>query len=152
MEYFHKSSSHVQVHAEDIIFHKVEKLLNMKFERNKKIYLADNAFTYMQPDFYSEEHNIIGEIFSHIGKPKKAQDNKIANDILKMLLLEKVTKNQYRKIIVVCDISEKKKLEGKSILAESIRQFDIEILFVAIEDDLQQEILEAQELQKMMNV
>ena len=152
MEYFHKSSSHVQVHAEDIIFHKVEKLLNMKFERNKKIYLADNAFTYMQPDFYSEEHNIIGEIFSHIGKPKKAQDNKIANDILKMLLLEKVTKKQYRKIIVVCDISEKKKLEGKSILAESIRQFDIEILFVAIEDDLQQEILEAQELQKMMNV
>ena len=121
-EKVHKSSAHVQTQAEEVIFHKVEKLLNIKLEKNKKIYLADNAFTYMQPDLYSEENLVVGEIFAHIGKPKKAQDNKIANDILKMLLLEKTTGNQYRKIIVVCDLSEKKKLEGKSILAESIRR------------------------------
>lgn len=82
----HKSSSHVQMQAEDILFCKVEDILSIKLEKNKKLYLADNAFTYIQPDFYSEESNFIGEIFAHIGKPKKAQDNKIANDILKMLL------------------------------------------------------------------
>jgi len=142
----------VQMQAEEIICRKVEELLNIRFERNKQIYLADNAFTYMQPDFYSAEHFIVGEIFAHIGKPKKAQDNKIANDILKMLLLDKVTGKHHRKIIVVCDTSEKKKLEGKSVLAESIRQFNIEIMYVEIDAETQKEIIAAQELQKMTNI
>ena len=147
----HKSSSHVQVKAEDVIFAKVEELLDIKLEKNKKIYLADNAFTYMQPDFISDENLVIGEIFAHIGKPKKAQDNKIANDILKMLLLEKVTGKQYRKLIVVCDESEMKKLKGQSLLAESIRRFGVEIIQIEIENDLREQILEAQNTQKMIN-
>ncbi len=152
MENLHKSSSHIQAKAEEVIFSQIEILFNIRFEKNKKLYLADNAFTYMQPDFYSEEQLIVGEIFAHIGKPKKAQDNKVANDILKMLLLEKTTGKQYRKIIVVCDTTEKKKLEGKSVLAESIRQFGIEILYVEIDTNMKQQIMDAQELQKMTNV
>ena len=147
-----KSSSIEQMQAEDIIFALTEKMLGATLEKNKKIFLADNAFTYMQPDLYSEDKYIVGEIFAHIGKPKKAQDNKIANDILKMLLLEKITGKQYRKIIVVCDLSEKKKLEGQSVLAESIRQFGIEILYIEISEDIRNQILNAQELQKMTNV
>ena len=152
MDSSHKSSSHVQRQAEDVIFQKVQELLYTELERNKKIYLADNAFTYMQPDFYSEEHRIVGEIFAHIGKPKKAQDNKIANDTLKMLLLERATGVQYRKILVVCDVAEKKKLEGQSVLAESIRQFGVEVMYIEIDADMQKQILAAQELQKMTNV
>ena len=151
MENTHKSSSHVQMQAENVIFQKVEEQLGSKLERNKKIYLADNAFTYMQPDFYSDEHCVVGEIFAHIGKPKKAQDNKIANDILKMLLLEKITGKQYRKILVVCDEAEKKKLEGQSVLAESIRQFHVEIMHIEIDEGTKMQILAAQELQKMTN-
>ena len=152
MDNLHKSSSHIQAKAEEVIFSQIEKLFNIRFEKNKKLYLADNAFTYMQPDFYSEEQLIVGEIFAHIGKPKKAQDNKVANDILKMLLLEKTTGKQYRKIIVVCDTTEKKKLEGKSVLAESIRQFGIEILYIEIDTNMKQQIMDAQELQKKTNV
>ena len=149
---FHKSSSHIQMQAEDMIFHKVEHILGMKLEKNKKLYLADNAFTYIQPDFYSEADNVIGEIFAHIGKPKKAQDNKIANDILKMLLLEKITGRQFRKIIAVCDDLERKKLQGQSVLAESIRQFGIEVMYIEIEDYMRNQIMEAQEMQKMTNI
>ena len=152
MDNLHKSSSHIQAKAEEVIFSQIEKLFNIRFEKNKKLYLADNAFTYMQPDFYSEEQLIVGEIFAHIGKPKKAQDNKVANDILKMLLLEKITGKQYRKIVVLCDTTEKKKLEGKSVLAESIRQFGIEILYIEIDTNMKQQIMDAQELQKMTNV
>ena len=148
---FHKSSSHIQMQAEDMIFHKVEHILGMKLEKNKKLYLTDNAFTYIQPDFYSEADNVIGEIFAHIGKPKKAQDNKIANDILKMLLLEKTTGRQFRKIIAVCDDLERKKLQGQSVLAESIRQFGIEIIKIEIDDTLRNMILNAQKRQKMIN-
>lgn len=42
----HKSSSHVQMQAEDILFYKVEDMLSTKLEKNKKLYLSDNAFTY----------------------------------------------------------------------------------------------------------
>lgn len=148
----HKSSSHVQMQAEELIFQKVEDVLNIKLEKNRKIYLADNAFTYIQPDFYSEECKIIGEIFAHIGKPKKAQDNKIANDVLKMLLLEKITGQQYRKMLVVCDAAEQKKLHGQSALAESIRQFSVEIMYIELEDNMREQIIKAQELQKMTNI
>ena len=80
----HKSSSEEQMIAEQYIFKAVEKRLQINLDDDRKIYLADNPFTYIQPDFYSEDYCIVGEIFSHIGKPKKAQNNKIANDILKI--------------------------------------------------------------------
>ena len=151
MANLHKSSAHVQMQVEELIFHKVEDLLGVTLHKNKKIFLADNAFTYIQPDFYSEEDCIIGEIFAHIGKPKKAQDNKIANDILKMLLLEKITNKQYRKMIVVCDEAEQKKLQGLSALAESIRLFGIEIMCIDLDKNTRNQIIDAQKLQKMVN-
>ena len=69
-----------------------------------------------------------------------------------MILLEKVTGKEYRKIIAICDLEEKKRLEGNSILAESIRQFGIELLYVGVEEELRKQIIEAQEIQKMTNV
>lgn len=151
MDNTYKSSSLEQQETEKHIFRIVEEILGVKLENNKKIFLADNSFTYIQPDFYSETELIIGEIFAHIGKPKKAQDNKIANDILKMLLLEKITGKHFRKIIVVCDEEEQKKLQGLSALAESIRQFEIEIMKIEIDNDLRNMILNAQKRQKMIN-
>lgn len=43
MTELHKSSSHVQMLAEDIIFQEVEKILDTKFEKNKKLYMANNS-------------------------------------------------------------------------------------------------------------
>ena len=151
MENNYKSSSHVQRQAEAIIFQKVMEQLHINLESNPKIYIGNNGSTYIQPDFYSAEHCVVGEIFAHIGKPKKAQDNKIANDILKMLLLQEATGRLYRKILVVCDLTEKEHLEGKSVLAESIRRFGVEILYIELADEIQKQILQAQELQKMTN-
>ena len=115
MENKHKSSSHVQQQAEDVLFDKLKELLNVEVEKNPKILLSNQGFTYIRPDFYSAEHCVVGEIFAHIGKPKKAQDNKIANDILKMLLLEKVKGKQHRKIIVVCDDTEKRRWKANQL-------------------------------------
>ena len=83
--------------------------------------------------------------------PKKAQNNKIANDILKMLLLDKISKTVHRKILVVCDKEELKALQGQSALSESIRQFGIEVLLVEIDDKIKQQIMDAQDRQKMIN-
>lgn len=148
----YKSNTLEQQEAEKCIFELVKQILNVSLEANKQIFLANNKHTYIQPDFYSESDRIVGEIFAHIGKPKKAQDNKIANDILKMLLLEKITGHQYRKIIVVCDEAEEEKLKGSSALAESIRQFEIEIIRVELDEDTRLNILKAQKRQVMINI
>ena len=148
MERSEQSNSFEQQMAEQIIFEKVQNWLNKNLKENAKILVGK---TYMQPDFYSKEDGIIGEIFAHIGKPKKGQDNKIANDILKMLLLEKLEKRTYRKIIVVCDEHEMKKITGTSVLAECIRQFDIEVKMINIETDLRTMLIAAQKRQRMTN-
>lgn len=148
MERSEQSNSFEQQMAEQIIFEKVQNWLNKNLKENAKILVGK---TYMQPDFYSKEDGIIGEIFAHIGKPKKGQDNKIANDILKMLLLEKLEKRTYRKIIVVCDEQEMKKITGTSVLAECIRQFDIEVKMINIETDLRTMLIAAQKRQRMIN-
>ncbi len=142
------SNSTEQQMAERILFEKVRQWLNQDIKANEKIPIGA---TFMQPDFYSRENAIIGEIFSHIGKPKKAQDNKIANDILKMLLLEKLEHKTYRKIIVVCDEKERMHLEGSSVLSECIHQFGIEIKLIEIDDDLRNMLISAQRRQQMVN-
>ena len=70
---------------------------------------------------------------------------------MKMLLLDRITGKTYRKIIVVCDEIEWKKLNGKSVLAETIRQFGIETIKIEIEDEMRNTILEAQKRQTMVN-
>ena len=146
-----KSSSIEQVKAEDIIFSLVERKLGVVLEKNPILYFSNNKYSYIQPDFYSAQEQIVGEIFAHVGKPKKAQNNKIANDILKMLLLDKISKITHRKILFVCDQEELKALQGQSTLSESIRQFGIEVLFIELDKKIKQQILNAQDRQKMTN-
>ena len=148
----YKSSSAEKVEAEQIICKKVEEILGIKFEKNKPIFLANNAYTYIQPDFYSEEESIVGEIFSHIGKYKGSQPRKIANDILKMVLLDKVKNKTHKKLFVVCRDEEKNVLENSSSwLSECIRQFDVEVIKVDIPDIIKEQVLAAQKRQIMIN-
>ena len=133
--------------GEDEIFCLVEDWLGCKVSRNPKIKMNNNDKVHIEPDFYSEEHSIIGEIFAHIGENKRGQSTKIANDILKMLLIEKDRCKSYRKIIVVCDEQEERTLSGKSALAESIRQFGIELKRVEISNELRETILSVFEVE-----
>ena len=147
----HKSSSREQQDAEAYLFCEMQKKLDVPLEKNKILYLTEDHSSYIQPDFFSAEHHVIGEIFAHIGKPKKAQDNKIANDILKMLLYEKKQNIDFRKIIVVCDREEARKLRGKSALAVSISTFGIELFHIELPEEKRQAVLEAQKRQQMIN-
>lgn len=45
----------------------------------------------------------------------------------------------------------KKKLKGESMLAECIRQFDIEVIMINIESDLRDALIAAQKRQRMVN-
>ena len=151
MSNFYKSNSVEQVLAGDYLFTKIQSHLGVKLESNARVYLNDSHKSYIEPDFYSEEFRIIGEIFAHIGSLKVGQKHKIANDILKMVLLEQATGKRYHKMIVTCDPEIVKYLNGYSYIAESVRQFDIEIISFTLSDDMIASIASAQKRQKMVN-
>jgi len=144
-----KSSSHEQREIERYAFAEMEKMLQVPLQSNPKVFLAEGV--HIEPDFYSEEEKIVGEIFAHHGKTKGGQNHKVAQDILKMLLLEKMQGITYRKYLVVCDKDMEKVLTGKSALAESIRQYDIKLICVELPKELRNKILEAQNRQVMIN-
>ena len=146
------SNSDMQQQAERIIFEHVRSWLGIQdLERNPTILLTDAPYPRIEPDFYSKKHRIVGEIFAHVGAPKRGQHNKISNDILKMLLLDKMTGKTHRKIIVVCDEKEEESLRGKSALAECIRQFAIELRRIDLDAEIRSRIILAQEQQVMIN-
>ena len=149
MQSTHKSSSIEQMSAEEYVFSVIQKELCVGLEKNPKINVAGK--TYIQPDFYSEENRIIGEIFAHIGSLKVGQKHKIAHDILKMLLLEKATGETFRKMIVVCDKEVHRALRGYSALAESFTQFGVELRCVELDEGRRREVLAAQKRQVMVN-
>ena len=144
-----KSSSHEQQNAEVYIASMVEKWLGCPVERNAKVVLSDGV--HIEPDLYSEKERVICEIFAHIGSLKIGQQHKISQDILKMLLLEKSKNTTYRKVIVVVDDKVEKYLNGRSFIAESIRQFGIEIKRIKLSEELYAMISNAQARQTMIN-
>lgn len=147
----HKSLSTEQMNAEAHLFSLVEDHLCVKLKQNHRVYLRQDRKTFIQPDFYSKESRIIGEIYAHVGTPKVGQRHKISNDILKMILFERSTGVVFRKILVICDHEMEVFLTGSSFIAESIRQFGIEILCMELEQTMIGHICEAQKRQRMTN-
>lgn len=144
-----KSKSDEQQKAEIIIGNRVEKELSCPLKRNEKVVLSEGI--YIVPDLYSEKDRIVGEIFAHIGSLKVGQQHKISQDILKMLLLEKTKGVKYRKVLVIIDDKIEEYLRGKSFIAESIRQFGIEVKKVDLSHEIYEKIVSAQRQQVMVN-
>ena len=145
-----KSDSSEQQEAEVYIAMTVEEWLGCTVERNVKVYLSDGV--HIEPDLYSEKDKIICEIYAHIGEMKVGQRHKVAQDILKMLLLEKSKRQIFRKIIVVTDERVEKYLNGQSFIAESIREFGIEVKRISVSQEVYNKISSAQKRQIMVNI
>lgn len=144
-----KSKSDEQQKAEIIIGDRVEEYLACPLKRNERVVLAEGV--HIVPDLYSEQDRIVGEIFAHIGSLKVGQQHKISQDILKMLLLEKIKGAKYRKMIIIVDEKIEEYLKGKSFIAESIRQFGMEIKKIDLSDENYEKIMNAQKRQVMVN-
>lgn len=144
-----KSKSDEQQKAEISIGNCVEKELSCPLKRNERVVLAEGV--HIVPDLYSEKDRIVGEVFAHIGSLKVGQQHKISQDILKMLLLEKIKGVKYRKMLVIVDDTIEEYLKGKSFIAESIRQFGIEIRKIDLPDEIYEIVSKAQRRQVMVN-
>ena len=144
-----RSNSEEQRSIENYVIREIERILGFPLERNVSVQLADSI--YINPDFYSNDQTIVGEIYAHVGTLKVGQQRKISQDILKLLLLDKSKDMSYRKIITIVDDTVEKYLKGKSFIAESIRQFGIEIIRINLPDELYCKIQNAQSRQNLIN-
>lgn len=144
MEKYCNSSSEYQCELEKQLFKETQKRLGIKLQANPDLLIHSDPAVSIVPDFYSHEHCIIGEIHAHAGKLKGGQPDKIASDVLKMLLHDKAMGCTFQKYIVVCSKEEHQQLTGTSALAEAIRQFDIRIMLIPLEEK------EYEELQAVM--
>lgn len=139
-----ESSSVEQQEAEKSIRGEISALLKVPVEWNKKIAISEGVS--IEPDVYSDA-GIIGEIYAHIGQLKSGQQKKISQDILKMLLLEKVRDQTFDKYIFVIDEEVEEYLKGKSFIAKSVEQFEIRVHRVDISEEMRCNVLAAQKRQ-----
>ena len=95
-----------------------------------------------------DDSPVLCEIYSRIGKMKVAQHNKTAKDILKMLLIEKLSGKQFRKIIVFAIKEAAQPFnEGESWYSKLKDKFSIEIIIIKIPETLGTSLTEAQKRQ-----
>ena len=140
--------STVQQTMEQRIIGRLEEQLGLSgFESNPSLPLPGEPGVRIRPDFYSEQHKIIGEIHSHLGKLKPAQQKKVAADILKLHLFD--PENEYRKIYAVCDEEEKKQLKGNGWLPAAIRLFKIEVMLIDLTEQERNDLRAAMRRQNM---
>ena len=147
------SKSDVQVDLENYIIKRVREILgNIEISSSPTIILNADNKSIICPDFFSEKEKIIGEIHAHEGRLKSSQQDKIASDILKMILYEKTSGLSYTKYIVVCGKEEYEQLNGKSYLAEAIREYGIILLYVEIPEEARMQLKETMLKQDLFKV
>ena len=140
----HPSDSSEQIQAQKEILLLINQGNNLNLA-SKKILLNDTLF---QVDGYSEDPPTLCEIYSRIGKMKVSQHNKIAKDVLKMLLIEKLKDQQFRKIIAFADEKAAQPFtNGESWYSKIKYNFGIEIFIVQIPDDLRNNLIQTQKRQ-----
>lgn len=125
---YSNSNSDVQLGIEKVLIKMFEEKHEITgLENDSFLYFKGNANTKIKPDIYSEERCIIGEVYSHIGKLKPSQMDKISADILKMILFEEDSGKTYDKYYVICDKEVKKCMFGNAVVSNAIRMHKLHV-------------------------
>lgn len=96
-------------------------------------------------DGYDPDTRSLCEVYAHIGPLKGSQPDKIASDILKMLLVENDLGGRWHKIYCFADEAAAEKLKGDSWLACVARQFAVEPETVDLPEDTRHSVLNSRQ-------
>lgn len=105
----------------------------------------------VQIDGYNAEAKIASEIYCRVGALKGSQPDKIASDILKLVLVEKELGGQWQKIICFVDDEAASVLSRASWLSVVAADLGVHCRVAPLSDEMKQKILGAQNRQKMVN-
>jgi hypothetical protein len=144
----HPSDSSEQQAIERVILEALKKDLDCRFSRLPvDIGLRNGPLL----DGFDPEKRILCEVYARVGQLKGSQPDKVASDMLKMLLVERRLGGEWRKILCFTDEVAARTVQGKSWLAETARAFDFEIRIVGLTADQRRLIEAAQKRQVMVN-
>lgn len=144
----HPSDSSEQQSVEKAVLDEI----NRQFEWGlapKRLKLSKTV--HVQLDGLDENNKVLCEIYAHIGKPKGSQPDKVASDLLKMKLVEQTKGGSWKKNLCFVDDETAKHFQGKSWLAECIKQMEVKIHVVTLPEEVMRNLLAVQSRQKMVN-
>jgi hypothetical protein len=103
-------------------------------------------------DGYSREQRVLAEAHARHGKLKPAQRHKIASDILKMIYVERALGGTWRKYFCFADEAAAQSVQGDGWLAQTVREFGVEVRVYPLPEDVRDAVLAAQKRQTMVNL
>lgn len=144
------SNSDLQTRIEKIQVKKLESELNKTDLGNDAyLYFKGDPSSKIKPDIYSDKYHIIGEVYSHLGKLKSSQMDKVTADILKMTLFVEDSGSDFTIYYVLCDEAAKESLLGNAIIKNACRLHGIQIKCYPLEETLRKELKETMERQNI---
>ena len=141
----HKSDSTEQIDAERYILGEIAKRESLNFDDYADLGIVAS------PDGINQQKKVMVEVYAHIGRLKGAQLHKVKADILKLAYIERKLGGNWKKIICYGCREAAFYLKGKSWAAEVAKALDIKVMVVPLSDEQKQNVLESQNLQRMMN-
>lgn len=144
----HLSDSTVQLLAEKQILEGLEVRLGIPSgSLQPKRIMIDNMVA-VEIDGYNDEHKIMVEVFARIGKLAPAHYEKLANDILKLKLVEDILGIPHNKYIALCGENAEWYLLGSSWKAFAIKHYGFKVVRIDLPCDTREMIVNAQLKQK----
>ena len=132
----------------------VEQVVLQKFDAKatkKRFYFdEDKKSEFLEVDDYLEKPQTFIEIWSHVGKPKSAQKNKVMTDAAKLLFAETIF-GKAKKVLLFVDEEVLNYFKGKNWCARFLKKFGFQLQKIEIEDELKKEILATQKGQDIRN-
>jgi hypothetical protein len=143
----HRSDSSEQVLGEKSILVALEGVLGIRFDADSNALLIGGV----KPDAISLSDRVIVEVYARIGSVKGAQLHKIKGDILKLAFIGQRLGSEWRKILCFASKEAASYASGATWVAETAREFGVEIVVVDIPEDIRASIVTAQVRQRMIN-
>jgi hypothetical protein len=127
-----------------------------KLNRKRRIALAPASVrlengTEVQIDGIDKSRRVLCEVYAHIGTMKGSQPDKVATDMLKLILVEPKHGRRWRKILCFADKEAMSRFSGKSWLAEAVQMFHFELELATLPRKARIKVARAQRRQTMVN-
>ena len=144
----HPSTSTEQQSAETYLIAALEKEIRVPLKPAKLVLKSGST---VQVDGVNKNKKILCEIYARIDKLKGSQPDKVASDILKMILVEKSLGGSWEKHYCFASQEAASYLKGKSWLANVASELGIKIHIYELPEQVANSVIKAQNRQLMVN-
>ena len=149
----HPSNSRIRLEIEKEVVKIISEKENIEFKTGIIQVGKDNVKLNFDFHCFSEELNIIGEIYTRIGGIKGAVEDKVASDCLKLVFAAKLIGKPCIKRLIFIDENVKREFEKETKwLARAIKELDVTVELVEISKNSMDKLQDTNKLQQIGNL